>query len=259
MSEGTVRFHIEGAIGYITFDRPEARNALTWSMYQELYALCARINADDQLRCVVLRGAGGKAFVAGTDIAQFLDFKSADDGIEYERQGEKFVAAVEHIRVPTIAVVEGWAIGGGLAIASVCDVRIATPESRFGIPIARTLGNGLSARNYARLAAGFGASRVKRMLVLAEAIGAEEAQSCGFVTELVAAEQIDARVAELTSRIAGHAPLSMRTGKESLRRLLHGEDHGNDEDLLAACYGSEDFHLGVAAFVAKTPAQWEGR
>ncbi|MET4575755.1 enoyl-CoA hydratase/isomerase family protein [Ottowia thiooxydans] len=259
MTSGRVTLTRTGTTAHLLFDRPEARNALTWDMYEQLHAHCQTLNADESVRCAVLRGAGEQAFIAGTDIAQFLDFKTPEQGLQYEAQGEKYIAAVETLRMPTIAVVQGWAIGGGLAIAGVCDLRVATPDSRFGMPIARTLGNCLSNRNYARLAAGLGAARVKRMLMLADMIGAQEALECGFVSELIVADQLDARVEELTKRIAEHAPLSMWAGKESLRRLAHEEDAGKDDDLIARCYGSQDFHAGVAAFVDKRRANWEGR
>ena len=167
MSEGTVRYERDGVVGRITFDRPAARNALTWAMYDELARACETIAADSEVRVAVLRGAGGKAFVAGTDIGQFRDFKSGEDGVDYERRIAKYLAAVEELPVPSLAVVEGWAIGGGLAIAAACDLRVATPGSRFGVPIARTLGNCLSIANYACLAAALGLGRTQRMLLLA--------------------------------------------------------------------------------------------
>ena len=159
MNEGTVSYERDGVIARITFDRPAARNAMTWTMYEELAAVCGKVAADPEVRVAVLRGAGGKAFVAGTDIGQFRDFKSGEDGVDYERRIAAYLAAVEELPVPTLAVIEGWAIGGGLAIAAACDLRVATPGSRFGVPIARTLGNCLSIANYACLAAyaGFGA------------------------------------------------------------------------------------------------------
>jgi enoyl-CoA hydratase/carnithine racemase len=258
MTEGAVTYRRSGPVGWIVFDRPEARNAMTWTMYRQLKAACEAIAADPEIRCVVLRGAGGKAFVAGTDIAQFRDFSSPEDGLAYERQMEVYLSAVESLPVPTLAAVEGWAIGGGLAIAGVCDLRIATPGSRFGIPIARTLGNCLSTENYARLVAGFGASRVKRMLLMAEAVGAEEALACGFLTEIVSEEALDGRIGAICERLASHAPVTMRTAKEAIRRLIHAGIPSGD-DLVAESYGSRDFRTGVNAFVAKTQPRWEGR
>ena len=258
MSEGTVRYERDGVVGRITFDRPAARNAMTWTMYDELARACEKIAADSEVRVAVLRGAGGKAFVAGTDIGQFRDFKSGEDGVDYERQIAKYLAAVEELPVPSLAVVEGWAIGGGLAIAAACDLRVATPGSRFGVPIARTLGNCLSIANTACLAAELGLARTKRMLLLAEMLAAEELLAAGFLAEIVAPTELDARVDKLCERLAGNAPVTMRVTKESLRRLLHaGLPDG--EDLIRQCYGSQDFHIGVESFMEKREPRWTGK
>ena len=202
MTDGEVRYSRDGGVATVIFDRPAARNAMTWRMYEQLGEACARIREDDGVRAAVFRGAGGKAFIAGTDIAQFQAFRGGDDGIAYEVKMEAYIGAVEALPLPTLAVIEGFAIGGGLAIAAACDLRIATPGSRFGVPIARTLGNCLSIANYARLVAALGASRAKRMLLLAENLSAEEALAGGFLSEIVAAPDLDRRVAELTARLA---------------------------------------------------------
>ena len=258
MTDGEVRYSRDGGVATVIFDRPAARNAMTWPMYEQLGEACARIRSEDGLRLAVFRGAGGKAFVAGTDIAQFLAFRSADDGIAYEAKMEGYIGGLESLPVPTLAVIEGFAIGGGLAIAAACDLRIATPGSRFGVPIARTLGNCLSMTNYARLVAALGASRAKRVLLLAENLSAEEALAGGFLSEIVAPADLDKRVAELTDRLAHHAPITMRVSKEAIRRLvLAGIPNG--DDLVRACYGSEDFRLGVKAFVEKREPQWTGK
>jgi enoyl-CoA hydratase len=258
MSDGDVHLVREGAIARVTFDRPQARNAMTWRMYQQLGEICARLRDDESLRVVVFRGAGGKAFVAGTDIAQFLEFKTAEDGVAYEDQMEDYLAAVETLPMPTLAVIEGVATGGGLAIAACCDLRVATPGSRFGIPIARTLGNCLSVANVARLVAAVGYSCAKRILLLSELIGAEEALAGGFLTEIVAPEGLDGRVSELCDRLARNAPVTMRVSKEAIRRLVHAGLPGG-EDLVRAAWGSDDFRLGVRAFVEKREPQWTGR
>src|SRR5262245_52404116 len=197
MSDGDVRLTREGPVAKIVFDRPDARNAMTWRMYEQMAEICAGLSKDESARVVVLRGAGGKAFVAGTDIAQFLEFKSGEDGIAYEQRMEGILGALEALPVPTLAVIEGWAVGGGLAIAACCDLRIATPGSRFGVPIARTLGNCLSVANTARLVAALGVARAKRVLILAEMIAAEEALAGGFLAEIAEAGDIDRRVTEL--------------------------------------------------------------
>src|SRR5437899_1166655 len=258
MTDGEVRYARDGEVAIVIFDRPAARNAMTWRMYEQLGEACAQIRREDGLRVAVFRGAGGKAFIAGTDIAQFRAFRGGDDGIAYEEKMEVILAGVEALPVPTLAVIEGFAIGGGLAIAAACDLRIAIPGSRFGVPIARTLGNCLSMTNYARLVAALGASRAKKMLLLAENLGAEEALAAGYVAEIVPSENLDARIAELCDRLVHHAPITMRVSKEAIRRLL-GAGLPDGDDLVRACFGSEDFRIGVNAFVEKKEPQWRGR
>ncbi|MGA7488748.1 MAG: enoyl-CoA hydratase/isomerase family protein [Xanthobacteraceae bacterium] len=258
MSDGEVRYSRNGEIATVIFDRPAARNAMTWRMYKQLDEACARIRSEHGLRVAVFRGAGGKAFVAGTDIAQFQAFRSAEDGMAYEAKMEGYIGGLEALPLPTLAVIEGFAIGGGLAIAAACDLRIATPGSRFGIPIARTLGNCLSIANYARLVAALGVPRTKRMLLLAENLSAEEALTSGFVGEIVEPPDLERRVAEVAQRLAQNAPVTMRVTKEAIGRILHAGLPDGD-DLVRACYGSEDFRLGVRAFVEKREPQWTGK
>src|SRR5262249_54196861 len=210
VSDGEVRYSREGAVATVIFDRPAARNAMTWRMYRQLAEICARIAGEPGLRVAVLRGAGGKAFIAGTDIAQFSAFRSAEDGLAYEAKMEAYIGGLEALPVPTLAVIEGFAIGGGLAIAAACDLRIATPVSRFGVPIARTLGNCLSMANCARLVAAFGASRAKRILLLAENLSAEEALAAGFLAVIVSTGVLGGRVAALTRRLTHHVPHLIR-------------------------------------------------
>ncbi len=256
--DGTVRLTRDGAIARVVFDRPQARNAMTWSMYEELERICATIHDDAAIRAVAFSGAGGKAFIAGTDIAQFRAFSSGEDGVAYENKIAKFLDAIDRLPMPTVAVVDGWCVGGGLAIAAMCDLRVATPAARFGFPIARTLGNCLAAGVYARLLAEFGVGRTKRMLMLAEMLSAEEAREAGFVSAVVEPNELAARVDEMLGRLAQHAPITMQVGKEAIRRLVATTSVA-DEDLIRRAYGSEDFHEGVAAFVAKRPPAWKGR
>ena len=257
MSDGTVQFRQDGAVARITFDRPAARNAMTWDMYAELAAICARLGAERSARVVVLRGAGGKAFVAGTDIAGFADFTSGADGIAYENRMDGYLAAIEALPMPTVAAVEGFAVGGGLAIAAACDFRIATPDARFGVPIARTLGNCLSAKNYARLAVALGVARAKRLLLLGEMIDADEAKSAGFLYDVVQPEAFDSAVDDLCTKLAKNAPLTQEASKEALRRLSDANVPPID-DLIGRVYGSEDFRRGVRAFLDKLPPEWKG-
>ena len=256
--DGEVHFQRDGAVARITFDRPAARNAMTWSMYKRLGEICAELRSDKSVRVAVLRGAGGKAFIAGTDISQFQAFKSADDGIAYERSMEGFLDGLETLPVPTLAVVEGFAVGGGLAVASVCDFRIATPGTKFGVPIARTLGNCMSMKNCARLVGALGPAVAKRMLLLGDMVSAEEAHALGFVLDVVAPEGIEERVAALTDRLSRNAPITMRVSKEAIRRA-HKALAIEGEDLVRETYGSDDFREGVRAFVEKRSANWTGR
>jgi enoyl-CoA hydratase len=258
MSEGTVRLTIDGPVASVLFDRPDARNAMTWAMYQQLGAICDQLRGDPNVRVACFRGAGGQAFVAGTDIEQFKAFKSGDDGIAYERQIDAGVEKLETLPMATVAVVEGWAVGGGLAIATVCDIRIATPTARFGVPIAKTLGNCLSAGNLARLVAAFGRPRVQRMLIGAEILGADEALACGYLAQLAEPEAIDGAAKSLCERLAALAPVTQAVTKEALRRLLLRE-LPDVQDLIRRAYGSEDFREGVTAFSEKRSPAWRGR
>lgn len=255
--EGAVHLAIDGAIASVTFDRPEARNAMTWAMYEQLRAHCERLREDASVRAVRFQGAGSEAFVAGTDIAQFQDF-DGEHGVQYERRIDATMQLLAALPMPTVAVVQGWCIGGGLAIASTCDFRLATPGSKFGVPIARTLGNCLSIANVAALVAAFGRPRVQRLLLLADLIAAEEAQACGYVLEVVPAEGMAAAAQKLCGKLAALAPVTQQVSKEALARLLR-HDLPEAEDLIRRTYGSADFREGVQAFVAKRPPVWKGR
>ncbi len=254
---GSVHLSIKAGVASVLFDRPAARNAMTWAMYQRLNEICEQLKTDSSVRVVTFRGAGGQAFVAGTDIEQFSNFSSGEDGVAYEKQIDQCIARLESLPMPTVAVIEGWTIGGGLAIATACDFRIATTGSRFGVPIAKTLGNCLSVANLARLGAAFGIPRVKRMLMLADILTAEEALACGFLLQLSEAAAIDVLLAGLCERLSALAPVTQRVSKEGLRRLVN---HAIpfDEDLIGQCYASDDFREGVSAFLAKRSPVWKG-
>jgi enoyl-CoA hydratase len=251
-------FERRGPAAFVTFNRPEARNAMTWEMYNALYECCEAVDADDEVRVLVLRGAGDKAFVAGTDIRQFLEFESGEDGVAYEQRMERVIGRLETVRKPTVAVIDGYAIGGGLGIAAVSDLRLCTTEAKFGMPIARTLGNCLSIENYARLVALIGPARTKQLIYTAKMFSAEEALAVGLATEIVAREELDGRVDELCASLGEHAPITMRVTKEAIRRLALA-DLPDARDLVFENYGSHDFHEGVAAFTEKRRPNWQGR
>lgn len=251
MSEATadkVRLErLSASVAQIVIDRPERHNAMSIPMYDALLARIDECCADETVRCIVLRGAGGKSFVSGTDIDYFRDFTSGRQGIEYEALVEKVIGTVERIPVPTIAAIEGWAVGGGLAIATACDFRVCSDGSRFGAPIAKTLSNTLSSRNLARLVAAFGVPRVKKMLLLSDFIGAADAHACGYVYEVTAKEQTASAVSALAERLVALSPLTQRAVKEGLRRIVI-EHSLEDDDLVEAVYGSQRFRDAVAAF-----------
>jgi enoyl-CoA hydratase/carnithine racemase len=249
----------DGPIVTVTFNRPEARNAMTWDMYQRLNEACEEVDADDAVRVLVLKGAGGKAFVAGTDISQFTKFESGEDGLRYERDGDQRSGRIARVRKPVIAQIQGFAVGGGFGIAAGADLRIATPDARFGAPIARTLGNCLSMKAYARYMDLLGPSRLKELILTARLLSADEALAAGFVHEIVPAETIEARVRELAEKIASHAPITLWVTKEAVRRIQESRPLPDGDDLIATTYGSADFREGVRAFLEKRPPRWTGK
>lgn len=247
-----------GDVLHVTFNRPEARNAMTWEMYDGLVAACEVADAEDSVRSMVLRGAGGRAFVAGTDIAQFGSFTSGEDGVAYEEKITAITDRLERVTKPTVAAVEGYCIGGGLIIASVCDLRIATTSASFGAPIARTLGNCLSMNTYSLLLHHLGPARTLDLMLRGRTLDASAAHAAGFVAEVCEPEELDALVEETTALLGSHAPLTMWASKEAVRRLRRASVPEGD-DIVARVFGSDDFHHGVASFLAKEKPSWQGR
>ncbi|HEX6050931.1 MAG TPA: enoyl-CoA hydratase [Gemmatimonadaceae bacterium] len=254
---GTIRLERRGATAFITFDRPSARNAMTWSMYEQLGNVLDSLASEPGLRVAVLRGAGGH-FAAGTDIAQFAAFESAEDGAAYERRIDALIARLDALPVATIAAVEGFAAGAGLVLAAACDLRVCTPDARFGVPIAKTLGNCLSMANYARLVASLGAARTKALLFMADFMTADEAHALGFVSQVIEPHAFARQLDALTARVAALAPITLQVTREVVRRMVARLTVDGD-DLVHRAYGSADFREGVTAFVAKRSPRWEGR
>ncbi|MEM9910677.1 MAG: enoyl-CoA hydratase/isomerase family protein [Pseudomonadota bacterium] len=244
---------------WVTFNRPEARNALTFAMYEKLARVCSEVPTDGSVRSVVISGAGGKAFAAGTDMTQFRAFETVQDALNYEDEITRVLTAVDQCAVPTIAAIHGACTGGGASIAAACDIRIASERMKFGFPIARTLGNCLNAGNLARLSELIGAGRVREMIFTARLMPADEALSTGLVSELLADEDaLLERATSLADLMAEMAPLTLRATKEAMRRnreVLAVEDG----DLIELCYMSADFKRGLEAFLTKTKPEWSGK
>jgi enoyl-CoA hydratase/carnithine racemase len=243
---------------HVTFNRPEARNAMTFAMYDRLAQIAREANDDAALRAIVFRGAGGKAFASGTDIAEFRDFTTDADALAYEQRIGIVIDALSRIRVPTVAAIDGSCVGGGFAIASACDLRIATPDSKFGFPVAKGLGNCPAMTTLTALVALVGAGRATEMLFTARLVEAAEAQAIGLIHEVAAGDAFEARVGELARMVASYAPLTLRATKEALRRMRE-RMIPDGSDLMTLCYGSADFKEGVAAFLEKRPPRWTGR
>lgn len=254
-------FQIEPPLAVLTFNRPEARNAMTWAMYDALVQACEAVDGNDAVRVLVLRGAGGKAFAAGTDISQFQQFQTPQDGVAYEQHIADVLDRLERVIKPTIAQIEGVAVGAGCAIAAACDLRVATPASTFGIPIARTLGNCVTGAAFSRLVDLVGPGHAKDILFTGRLVSAAEAQGMGFLNRVVPADAIGGAVRDLATQIASNAPLTVRATKEMTRRLLMQRRLTSPEarDLIEMCYGSADFREGVEAFLAKRRPRWTGR
>ena len=261
MSAGRIVRERSGPVARIVFDNPTAHNALTYQMWAELRDLCLALANDRTVRVVTFRGSGGKAFVSGTDINHFVGFTSGRDGVAYEREIDAAMAAIDALPMTTIAVIEGWAVGGGLNILSACDFRIATPDARFGSPLGRTIGNCLSMSSYARVATAIGIPAAKRMILLGEMLTVPELLSSGVLYKVVERAELDAAVADLCERAVANAPLTTRVTKEAIRRMTRAS-LPNIDDLIELVYGSEDFKRGVQAFLEKKakrePPDWTG-
>ena len=238
----------DGRVVTVTFNRPEARNAMTFEMYETLHDLCDKIDKDAGVRVMVLTGAGDKAFVSGTDIRQFLTFKTKDDALGYEARITRVLGRIANMTKPTIAMVGGDAVGGGMFMSLACDLRIVAEHARFGAPVARTLGNFAAPFSLGLLAATVGPVRAREIVLTARLVSAADAKTIGLVDEVHPAAALRGRVKELAAHIAELAPLTLAATKEAVRRMIVATSPGSLEDLLLSCYLSEDFKEGALAF-----------
>jgi enoyl-CoA hydratase len=254
-----ILYEVNDGVGRITFNRPEARNAFTFRMYERLAEICEQAAADSSVKVLVLTGADEKAFAAGTDISEFKKFSTAKDALEYEERINGLLDAFERIPIPTIAALSGACTGGGATIAACCDLRIGAANARFGVPIGRTLGNCLSVSNYVRLAALLGPARVKEIIFTARLIDSGEARAFGLLSEVLPDyAALQTRADELARTVASQAPLTLRVTKEALRRIKEKMTPEEDRNLILACYMSRDFREGLDAFLNKRTPKWTG-
>jgi len=259
MSAPETIFQIDPPFAFLTFNRPEARNAMTWAMYDALLAACERVDSDPQVRVFILKGAGGKAFVSGTDISQFQSFRTPQDAIDYEKKISVVLGRLASVTKPTITQVEGFATGAGCGIVATCDLSVATAESAIGIPIARTLGNVASSGTFARIVNLIGPARAKEMIFTGRLFSASEAHAMGLFNRVVPKESIESEVMDMARQIAANAPLTIRATKEMTRRLMEARNpEAGDADLIEMCYMSADFKEGVEAFLSKRKPRWTG-
>ena len=251
MPSSNVVLDIDGPIATVTLARTAARNALTWEMYDALVEACDAVPTAGA-RVVIIRGSDG-AFSSGTDIAQFDQVRSGADGVAYERRLAHVIERLEAVDVPTIAAIDGPAVGGGCALAVACDIRIAADTARLGVPVARTLGNCLSVENLARLVDMVGQGRALERMFTGRLVPAAEALAWGLVHRVVPAADLDAETRTLAREVASRATSTLATTKAMLRRLRAARQPapGDCDDLIAACYASADFREGVTAFAAK--------
>ncbi len=250
----------DGAIATLVLNRPEKLNALTKEMWRRLGEVMAGLSADDAVRCVVLRGAGGKAFAPGNDISEFeTERHDPASAKAYGAVMHASLGAIRDCRHPTVALIEGICVGGGLEIASLCDIRICGASSRFGVPVNR-LGLVMAHAELDGLVRLVGPGIAAEIVLEGRVVGAAEAKDKGLVNRIVADDEVEAEAMAAARRIAAGAPLVARWHKKFLRRLADPAPLTEAEiDEGFACYDTADFKAGTRAFLAKTEPEFEGR
>ena len=261
---GTVELSRSGNVVRLTLAREKYLNAMTWTMYEQLSRHLEIVAQDTDARVVILQGKGSKALASGTDIHQFADFNGAR-GIEYEKQIDQIVTQLATLPKPTIAAIEGYAVGGGMALAAACDLRYGNQSAKIGIPIARSLGNCLALSNYRRLANLLGTGKVKELIYTARLMNADESRHCGFLTDIFPDQTFQDNITAVAENIAAGAPLTLWATKIAFIRQEEWMHHHIDDmvdfsDVIQRVYDSQDFHEAVAARMSKLPSPpWLGR
>ena len=249
-------------VGYLRLNQPEKHNAISYAMWVAIAEVMASFREDDGVRVVVMSGEGGRAFSAGADISEFSEKRSTEEQIEvYEAAGRAAYEAITHFPKPVIARIEGFCVGGGLAVALCADLRIATDDSRFGIPAAK-LGLGYSHKSLRPLVDLVGPTCAKEILFTARRFTATEAQRMGLVNQVVARGEIDSFVEDYAQTIAANAPLTVKACKTVVAELLKDPEERDTElcdRVVDACFASEDYKEGRAAFMEKRAPRFTGR
>jgi enoyl-CoA hydratase/carnithine racemase len=253
----------DGPIGWITFNQPEKRNAVSQEMWQAMPEYVAVLSSDPAIRVVILRGAGEAAFVAGADISQFKDRRrNAADEEEYRRISGAGSESLARLGKPLVAMIHGFCIGGGVSIAITCDLRIAADDARFGIPAAR-LGLGYHYKGMEKLMSLIGPAYTKELFFTARTdFSAQDALRMGLVNQVVPKADLERFTRDYALTMSRNAPLTLRSAKASVEQLLRPEDRRDYallDKLIKDCFDSQDYQEGVKAFSEKRRPQFQGR
>lgn len=261
MSSDKILGHIENGIGYITFNNPEKRNAVSMDMWRRVAELLDEYETDPAVRLLVLAGAGGKAFVSGADISKFGSERSTEEAVaEYGRMTGEVYTKLQDFPKPTIAKIQGYCIGGGVAVASCCDMRICEEGSKFAVPAAK-LGLGYQAKYVKRLSDIVGPSFTKEIFFTARLFDSAEAKEMGLVNRVVPAAELDAYVADYAERITANAPLTILALKAAVNELgkdSEERDMARCDAMVDACFKSQDYKEGRNAFLEKRKPEFTG-